>query len=201
MFSSNWPSSVASQRTAWRSAPFGVSATVGSFAVDFAWPAVDHVELRALMPNAGANLPGDERILLRHVVADEQRGIRRCRHRPSSRANLRRAGRALRQGPRNRRCGDGRDCSCPAWRARNGSEDNFLRWWCDSNRSRRSLPRRACIARLLQAPRDFFQRIFPACRLELAVAANERLADAFGIVVKSYPKRPLPQRNSPLIPE
>src|SRR5271167_4048863 len=37
------------------------------------------------------------------------------------------------------------------------------------------------VANLFQAPRHFFQRVFPACRLELAVAAHQRLAHAFGI--------------------
>ena len=34
---------------------------------------------------------------------------------------------------------------------------------------------------LLQAARHFFERVFPARRLELAVAAHQRLANALGI--------------------
>src|SRR6202048_4749279 len=38
------------------------------------------------------------------------------------------------------------------------------------------------IMHLLEPPRDLLERIFPAGWLELPVAANERLADAFGMM-------------------
>ena len=40
--------------------------------MNFAFDAVDDVEARLVMAHAGANLPGDQRILLRDVVADQQ---------------------------------------------------------------------------------------------------------------------------------
>src|SRR5580658_6112097 len=47
------------------------------------------------------------------------------------------------------------------------------------------------VANLFQAPRDFFERIFPAGRFELAVATHQRLAHAFGIVSEIETEAPL----------
>ena len=49
---------------------------LGRFAVNFAFLAVDDVQAGAVMPHAGANLPGDQRILIGDVVADQQNGLR-----------------------------------------------------------------------------------------------------------------------------
>src|SRR5271154_5171068 len=37
------------------------------------------------------------------------------------------------------------------------------------------------VANLFQAARYFFERVFPACRFQLAIAAHQRLAHAFGV--------------------
>ena len=76
------PSLCASQRTAARSPPFAVFTSVLGLAMDFASTAIDHVERASVMAHAGANLPGDQRILLRHVVADQQNCAARCKRRP-----------------------------------------------------------------------------------------------------------------------
>ena len=52
-------------------------------AVNFASLAVDDVQARAVMAHAGANLPGDQRILIGDVVADQQNASARCKHLPS----------------------------------------------------------------------------------------------------------------------
>ena len=57
-------------------------ATLGGFdpmrglAMDIAFDAVDDVEASLVMAHAGANLPGDQRILLRDIVSDQQDGGR-----------------------------------------------------------------------------------------------------------------------------
>src|ERR1700674_4151127 len=47
------------------------------------------------------------------------------------------------------------------------------------------------VANLFQAPRYFFERIFPGGRFELAVATHQRLAHAFGIVGEIETEAPL----------
>src|SRR5262249_47271122 len=46
------------------------------------------------------------------------------------------------------------------------------------------------VANLFKAARDFFKRVFPAGGLELAAAANEGLANSFGIVSEVVAEAP-----------
>ena len=49
----------------------------------------------------------------------------------------------------------------------------------------------ALVAHLLQTPRNFLERIFPARRSEFAVAANQRLANALGMIREIESEAPL----------
>src|SRR6185312_2007401 len=70
---------------------FGYFDTDSGFAMNLARLATNDVELLIVMPHTGANLPGDERILVCYVIADEQHGV--CRvdilHRRECRACFR----------------------------------------------------------------------------------------------------------------
>ena len=44
-------------------------------AMDFAWPAVDHMQLRIVMAHGGADLPGHKRILICDVIANEKNRV------------------------------------------------------------------------------------------------------------------------------
>ena len=132
------------------------------------------------MADAGANLPGDQRILLRDVVADQQNRVRVV--------NIRHGGeRILRV--RAESGGEAGVVGGAVMIEIVGAESDAREAiqqivffvggviradHADGGRAVRGV-------HLLQAARDFFERVFPARGLELAVAADQRLANAFGI--------------------
>ena len=133
-----------------------------------------------MVANAGANLPGNERILLRDVVADEQhrgrvvdvrhRRERIFRVRPESGGEAGVIGRAVMVDV----VGAERD-------AREAVQQVvfFVGGVIRSDHGDRG--RAVQGVSLPDAPRDFFESVFPARRFKRAVAADERLADALGI--------------------
>ncbi len=150
-------------------------------AMDLAFDAVDDVEARLVMAHAGANLPGDQRILLRDVVADQQDGGRGVdiRHRGESAFGVR----AQRGGEAGVIRGAVVIDIVGAERGAREAIQQIIFFVRGVVRADHADGVRAVlVAHLLQAARDFFERIFPACRLELAVAANQRLAHALGVI-------------------
>ena len=132
------------------------------------------------MANAGANLPRDQRILLRHVVADQQNGRRVVDIRHRGERILR--SRAQRGGKPSVVRGA---MVIEIVRAERDAREAvqqiifFVRGVVRADHADGGGAVR--VVNLLQPARDFLERVFPAGGFELAVAANQRLADALGI--------------------
>ncbi len=105
--------------------------------LDFA--AVQQVQVGVMLADCLPNLVGNQRMLVRGVVADQRECStpRQCPRWSRSGRRLWRRSRRPR-GKGSRRCDGGRDYSFPAPCAQNGRADNSPRWWCDWSRSRRS---------------------------------------------------------------
>ncbi len=101
----------------------------GGLAVQLDVLGVDHMQLGAMQADIVANLLGEQGMLLRRIVADQQhrRGVEHIAHAarwlPACRP-------AKRPGQGSRRCDGGRCCWSAAPCARTSAADNFLRWWC-----------------------------------------------------------------------
>ena len=133
------------------------------------------------MADGGANLPGYERILLRGIVADYED---RARGVDIGHGGLR----------RQRICAESRCQACVIGRAvmieivraeiqaREAIKEIvfFVRGVIRADHADGACA--AFVADLLQTPRDFLEGIFPTGGLELAVAANQRLANALRMI-------------------
>src|SRR5579862_8998129 len=149
--------------------------------MNFAWAAVDDEEARTVMANRGANLPGNKRVLLRSVIRYQQGGIRSV--------YVRHCGERI-FGARAESGGEagvvGGAVMIDIVGAERGAGEAveqivfFVGGVIGADHADGGGPVR--IADLLEASRNFFERVFPAGGFEFAVAANERLADSFRIV-------------------
>ena len=145
---------------------------------------IHHVQPRPVQPHVVANLPGQQRMLLRGIVADQQnRGriedVAPCwRSRPACRA-------APPPGQGSRRCGDDRRCWSSARRARTSRAGKLSSFVVRVEpitpiAAPPSLSRTS--AKLLS---DQLERFFPSRRSQLAVLANQRLRQALFVIARN----------------
>ncbi len=149
-------------------------------AVNLAGQGIDGVELQAVMAHAGANLPGDQRILLRHVVRDDENG--------GSVIDVRHGGERI-LGARAQRGGQADVIGgamvieiVGAERDAGEAVQQVIFFVCGVVRADHADGAAAVRGvHLLDAACDFLECVLPARGLELSVAAHEWLADAFRI--------------------
>ena len=131
---------------------------------------IDDVQPRAVVPDGGTNLPGDQRILLGRIVADQQKRRRAA----PDRAMVANAALGICQyvppsvGDQAGVIGGAVviDVVRARWtRARCAPAGNFLRWWCGSSRRSRWHPRRSALRTSASRAAICSERIFPGCRL------------------------------------
>jgi hypothetical protein len=149
-------------------------------AVNLARAAVDDVQPLPVMAEAGAYLPRDQRILVAHIVANEENRLRivevghrrgrigRLRSKGGSQAGVIRGAVVI-------------DVVGSQAGAREAIQQIifFIGRVIRADHPNRLSP--ILIVHLLQPARDFFESFLPACRVEAAIPADERLANAFGM--------------------